>query len=613
MAVTARARELENSLAESACAIDQPRQGMTGYLPDTDSYQTIPSQALYRNTLSGMTGISVPVAESTPVPQGGPTLIKPIPTHRAHDILEPIASEQVRAKYLDEQMRHMKSVQPPLSIPASDDILLEEDNLSKRIQEYCLRIEDHQRCEKDTHYVTLNSIKEYKARQRQQGRKDRDEVYQKMSQHLEKVREVARNTFSKASTILAEEHRMNLSETDSINIKEKMNKIDQRIDGLYQNWQVEYKEAITTEQGEEIQRFYEPYVRKYETKYKILYQMLRQAISDRSRIPSSKVSSTGLTPSLVALEDASTLKRKEWSRGEPGEDIPHMYSTIDGKLTPTAPVYEDMRMETPLHVTPEESLEGLSAAIGGVEDSTVTQQATNNTKRPESHVVSPDIAETCPKVIQERLNQEELPGRNEVTRENSREDALATTRHFFHIVTEERNVPEVPITSTVPEVPTTSTASVSQMDTPSTPSVQVETEPAEKATTSARMYLPSGSPPRPTATATCRPQTWVQCVSEGQIEEPLGDDDHSEEGMPLEPLVLEGLPDELGPEWRVLHPFEIPGVRFPTEDTPHTHRRLAENDALVELIQAAEYLEDAPSWGQRRFYPPQNGDPYYRG
>ena len=76
---------------------------------------------------------------------------------------------------------------------------------------------------------------------------------------------------------------------------------------------------------------------------------------------------------------------------------------------------------------------------------------------------------------------------------------------------------------------------------------------------------------------------------------------------------MEGLPDELGPEWRVLDLFEIPGVRFPTEDTPPNHRRLAESDALVELIQTAEYLEDAPLWGQRRFYPPQYGDPYYRG
>ena len=39
-----------------------------------------------------------------------------------------------------------------------------------------------------------------------------------------------------------------------------MNKIDQRLDGLYQNWQAEYKEAITVEQCEEIQQIFEPYV-----------------------------------------------------------------------------------------------------------------------------------------------------------------------------------------------------------------------------------------------------------------------------------------------------------------------------------------------------------------
>ena len=100
----------------------------------------------------------------------------------------------------------------------------------------------------------MNSIKEYKAKQRQQGKKDRDEIYNKMAQNLEKVRGVARSTLSRASTILAEEHCMALSETDFINIKEKMNKIDQRIDGLYQNWQAEYAEAITTEQCEEIQK-----------------------------------------------------------------------------------------------------------------------------------------------------------------------------------------------------------------------------------------------------------------------------------------------------------------------------------------------------------------------
>ena len=40
---------------------------------------------------------------------------------------------------------------------------------------------------------------------------------------------------------------------------------------------------------------------KYETKYKVLYQILRQAIGERHKVPSSRVSSAGLTPSLVAL------------------------------------------------------------------------------------------------------------------------------------------------------------------------------------------------------------------------------------------------------------------------------------------------------------------------
>ena len=77
----------------------------------------------------------------------------------------------------------------------------------------------------------------------------------------------------------------------------------------------------------------------------------------------------------------------------------------------------------------------------------------------------------------------------------------------------------------------------------------------------------------------------------------------------------EEIPDELGHEWRVLHPFYLPGVRFPTDTIPANQRRLAENDALVELIQTTEYLDDVPTWGQwdYRLYPPHYGDPFYRG
>ena len=95
-----------------------------------------------------------------------------------------------------------------------------------------------------------------------------------------------------------------------------------RLDGLYQNWQAEYKEAVTLEECEEIRRFYKPYLQKYESKYRILYQMLQQASREQTSLLPNKEPTSGITPSLAALDDAPALKQKEWKRGEPGEDIP---------------------------------------------------------------------------------------------------------------------------------------------------------------------------------------------------------------------------------------------------------------------------------------------------
>ena len=66
-------------------------------------------------------------------------------------------------------------------------------------------------------------------------------------------------------------------------------------------------------------------------------------------------------------------------------------------------------------------------------------------------------------------------------------------------------------------------------------------------------------------------------------------------------LLTEGIPENLGHEWRILHPIEIPGARFPTDNTPPNQRRLAENDTLMKLIQTTEHLEDTPIWGQRDY------------
>ena len=35
------------------------------------------------------------------------------------------------------------------------------------------------------------------------------------------------------------------------------------------------------------------------------------------------------------------------------EDVPHQYSSIEGRLTPNMPRGEDMRLEPSLNVTPE--------------------------------------------------------------------------------------------------------------------------------------------------------------------------------------------------------------------------------------------------------------------
>ena len=108
----------------------------------------------------------------------------------------------------------------------------------------------------------------------------------------------------------------------------------------------------------------------------------------------------------------------------------------------------------------------------------------------------------------------------------------------------------------------------------------------------------------------------MQQLTEGQITEPRrGDASSSESNTSVVETLPEEIPDELGLEWRVLHLFDLPGVRFPTDTMPPNQRRLAENDALVELIQTTEYLDDVPTWGQRdyRLYPPHYGDPFYRG
>ena len=112
---------------------------------------------------------------------------------------------------------------------------------------------------------------------------------------------------------------MTLTEADFQAIRSKMDKIDQRLNGLYQNWQAEYIEAVTSEECEEMRKFYKPYLEKYKSKYRILYKILQQVNKELTRLLPPEEPTSEITPSLAVLDDAPALKQKEWRTGEPGE------------------------------------------------------------------------------------------------------------------------------------------------------------------------------------------------------------------------------------------------------------------------------------------------------
>ena len=66
----------------------------------------------------------------------------------------------------------------------------------------------------------------------------------------------------------------------------------------------------------------------------------------------------------------------------------------------------------------------------------------------------------------------------------------------------------------------------------------------------------------------------MQQLTEGQTNEPQREGaSSSEHETSIVETLPEEIPDELGCEWRVLHLFDLPGVRFPTNTMPSNQRR----------------------------------------
>ena len=385
---------------------------------------------------------------------------------------------------------------------------------------------------------------------------------------------------SRASTISAEERQMALTEKEFSMIKEKMDKIDHCLLELYKNWHAEYGNANSLEECEEINNLYKPYLDKYKFKHRVLYQLLQQP-----RLIPTHDGASGITPSLAAQDDATSLKQKEWIRSEPGEDTQRQYTSIAGRLTPHTPRSKDMRLEPTLNVTPEGPLTDIPTVMRREIEEQALDRETLNTSSETAYM---DFPNTQVKTIPKESDRPAI--------------VLASTRQFFaNIPAEDQSTPTEVHSRDNIVVPEVSTTTVVTTTTPiPTSSNQVDID--LRGTNSPWTSLPERSTARPTVTATCRPRTWMQQLAEGKTTEPRREEDSSNEGLEtMEEAIPGEIPEELGHEWRVLHPFDLPGVRFPTDTTPTNQRRLAENDALVELIQTTEYQDDVPTWGSRDY------------
>ena len=202
----------------------------------------------------------------------------------------------------------MSSVRLPLNIPSMEDESHVPTELSSRIWAFCKEWKEKRKHEWESIKVALDKMKESKGKyHKQQVEEEREAAYSQMVQNVERTRAMVRNSVSRASTISAEERQLALTEEDFSAIKKKMDKIDQRLDKLYKNWHAEYGSAATLEECDEIKRFYKPYLEKYESKYRILYHLLQQL-----SLISTQETTSGITPSLAALDDAPSLRQREW-------------------------------------------------------------------------------------------------------------------------------------------------------------------------------------------------------------------------------------------------------------------------------------------------------------
>ena len=158
----------------------------------------------YENTLPGITNVPSPIAESTPVTQASH-----IPVTRTgieSDIVQPISSEDARARYLEKQMKGMDSVRLSTNISSLEEEPFTSTDLTRRINAFCKQQKEKRRRERESHKLFLGTLVQKKSKPTvQPAKKDGEIVYSQLSHDMEKTMDVVQRSLSRASTISAEE------------------------------------------------------------------------------------------------------------------------------------------------------------------------------------------------------------------------------------------------------------------------------------------------------------------------------------------------------------------------------------------------------------------------
>ena len=141
------------------------------------------------------------------------------------------------------------------------------------------------------------------------------------------------------------------------------------------------------------------------------------------------------------------------------------------------------------------------------------------------------------------------------TKEASKAEVLVSTRQFFANMDqrninipagEQRTTTEVCVRDNIEVMDILTMTDVTSISIPTFPNI-VDTD--LRGTSSPQISLPERTVPHPTVTATFRPRTWMQQLTEGQTAEPRREGDSSNESLEtMEETIPGEIPDELGHE-----------------------------------------------------------------